>query len=572
MTGSQLPTEQPLYFENFNLTDVVTPVNAQVLGKLLNQVSYDVNKVKFLVKGFTKGFSISYKGPKDIQRYAPNLKIRIGDATILWNKVMREVRDKHLAGPYLNPPFKNFIQSPIGFIPKGKDGTQCRLIFHLSYPKDGDLVNSFTPCDRCTVKYPDFSDAVRLCLKAGKSCKIAKSDMKVAFRNLGIKPKHFAWLLLKAKSPFDGLTYFFVDKCLPFGSSISCALFQAFSDAIAAMVSYRTKQDLVNYLDDYFFVALLKLMCNGQVDEFLLVCKMVNFPVSLDKTFQATTRLTFLGMLLDTELQVVCIPQDKVVRAQVLLDYLLNKKSKKMTVKMLQKLCGFLNFLCRGIVPGRAFTRRLYGALEGKSHLKMHHHFRINSEMRMDMQVWRTFLDSPTCFCRPFLDFDKTWLPEELVFYTDASRNFQLGMGGYWNQSWFCQPWNIAFMRKYQPSIQFLELYAVTAGLLIWMKNFQNKRIVVYCDNQSVMNMLNHGSSNCKYCMVLIRLVILESLIWNVSVYAQHVKSKDNGIADALSHLDWPRFYKLTENMDMDDISTLVPPQIWPMEKIWLNS
>ena len=38
--------------------------------------------------------------------------------------------------------------------------------------------------------------------------------------------------MMKAEHPTTGQTFYFVDKCLPFGHCISCALFQKFSDAL----------------------------------------------------------------------------------------------------------------------------------------------------------------------------------------------------------------------------------------------------------------------------------------------------------------------------------------------------
>ena len=246
--------------------------------------------------------------------------------------------------------------------------------------------------------------------------------MVSAFRHLGIKPSHWAWLILAARSPVDSKLYYFVEKSLPFGSSISCAHFQEFSTSIAWIVRFRTKRDLVNYLDDYLFVALLKLFCDSQIDTFLEICKSVNFPVSLEKTFWETTRLTFLGMLLDTVNQVVAIPVEKIDKAKSMLNYALSKRSGKLTLHELQRICGFLNFLCRCIVPGRAFTRRLYAATASRgARLKSHHHIRINSEMKLDMRVWQSFLDKPMAFCRPFMDFSKIWTATELQFYTDSS-------------------------------------------------------------------------------------------------------------------------------------------------------
>ena len=78
--------------------------------------------------------------------------------------------------------------------------------------------------------------------------------MKSAFRNLGIKRKHWKFLIMKATNPMDGKTYYFVDNCLPFGASISCSHFQRFSNAVKHIVQFKTKKDLVNYMDDFFFV------------------------------------------------------------------------------------------------------------------------------------------------------------------------------------------------------------------------------------------------------------------------------------------------------------------------------
>ena len=562
--------EVPLYFENFDLQNVVTPVRAQVLKNLLVESNYCPKLTEYLIKGFEGGFTLGYSGLATLQRFAPNLKLRIGSKTKLWNKVMKEVKLKRYAGPFKSVPFEHFIQSPIGLVPKGNDGKDCRLIFHLSYPKDGLSVNSQMPKEYCCVKYPDFGKAVQLCVKAGKSCKIAQSDMSAAFRQLGIKPEHWPYLILKCESPLDGKVYYFVDKALPFGSSISCSHFQAFSNAIAWVVSFRTGSDNVNYLDDYLFVALLTMMCNGQVDEFLLVCKMVNFPVNLEKTFWGTTRLTFLGLLIDTVNQVVCIPMEKVFKGRDLIENLLSKK--KVTVHQLQQICGFLNFLCRCVVPGRAFTRHLYASAAGKCEsLKSHYHVNLNSEVRSDLKVWKVFLEQPEVFCRPFIEFSKYWFADELNFYTDSSKNFLLGMGGYCDHEWFMQQWDFDFVKDKNPSIQYLELYAITAGILTWIHKFQNKRVVIFTDNTGARDVINDSSSGCKNCMVLVRLIVLGGLKRNVRIFAKYVKSADNGIADSLSRLQWHRFKNLTKGLNMNEVGTEVPSEIWPMQKIWVD-
>ena len=99
---AELMSEPPMYFENFNITDVVTPVNHVILQKLLEQAEYCRTKTKFLVKGFREGFSIGYKGPTDAARFAPNLKFQIANATVLWNKIMKKVGRKGMLGLFHN--------------------------------------------------------------------------------------------------------------------------------------------------------------------------------------------------------------------------------------------------------------------------------------------------------------------------------------------------------------------------------------------------------------------------------------------------------------------------------------
>ena len=558
-----------MYYENYDLDNVVTPVDIISLKGLLNESRYDERKTHELIDGFEHGFRLGFTGDRKVKRTAPNLRFNgVGDKIVLWNKVMKEVKAKRYAGPFKQVPFEYYIQSPIGLVPK--DGNDTRLIFHLSYPKGkGTSVNANTDKKLCSVHYPDFNDAVKLCLKTGVNCHTARSDMRSAFRQLGLSPLDWCLLVMKAQCPITGIWWFFVDKAVPFGSARSCALFQEFSNAIAHIIRYRTKHDLVNYLDDYLFVALLKLICNGQVEEFLKVCKMINFPVAMEKTFWGTTCIVFLGFLINTESQTVSVPVEKVKKALDAICEILQNKSKKVTVKRLQQVCGFLNFIGRAIIPGRAFTRRLY-AYYSNPQLKSHHHVRVSGEMRSDLTLWKSFLNHQSVFCRSFMDFGKLWHADEIDMYSDASKSAIRGFGATCNSEWLYSPWNGEFIRKYDPSIQYLELFAVTAGVLKWGHLFANKRIVLFCDNKSSRDMINATSSKCRNCMVLIRLIVLKSMIHNVRIFAKYVSSKDNYFADYLSRLQIRRFkHKAKGKFNKEPVE--IPTEIWPMEKIWLK-
>ena len=124
----------------------------------------------------------------------------------------------------------------------------------------------------------------------------------------------------------DDKWYYFIDKCLPFGASISCSIFQGFSDAIAHIMQFKTGRKPINYLDDFLFLAFLKIYCNQQIETFLEICERINFPIALEKTEWASERITFLGLLIDAMARRVCIPLEKINKAKDLMNEMLKKK------------------------------------------------------------------------------------------------------------------------------------------------------------------------------------------------------------------------------------------------------
>ena len=520
------------------------------------------------MNGFKNGFPLGYQGDKKVEMKSPNLRLSVGTHTELWNKVMSEVQKGRYAGPYKHIPFKHYIQSPIGLVPKD-GGTKTRLIFHLSYPRikssceHETSVNGNTPKHLTSVKYQDIETAVSICYQLGKGCFAGKSDMSSAFRHLGMRKKDWKYLVMKAKSPKDGKVYYFVDKCMPFGAAISCSHFQRFSNAVSHLVKFATKRENVNYLDDFLFLALLARHCNVDIQAFLDICSLIKFPIALEKTFWATTRLVFLGILIDTQNQLLLLPSDKINKALDILREVLERKNKKVKRKELERICGLLNFFSKCVIPGRAFTRRLYSY---GSSLKPHHHIYMNKEIKNDLKMWVEFLQHPAAFARPFHHF--TGKSREVHFFTDASRNHRLGCGGICGKSWFFARWPTGFVEQKQPSIAFLELVGVAIGIVNWIHRFKDQHVTIFCDNQSVIHMVNNTTSGCKNCMTLIRLITLKAMIHNVVITAKYVRSKDNLLSDKLSRMQIKQFKKLTKG-SYNTKPDRLPSEIWPITKLW---
>ena len=99
------------------MENLQTPVNVEVLDKLLEISNFDKNKRLFLTKGFREGFDLGYKGEENVKMTARNLKLNIGSQEELWSKVLKEVELGRYAGPFKEIPFDAYIQSPIGLVP-----------------------------------------------------------------------------------------------------------------------------------------------------------------------------------------------------------------------------------------------------------------------------------------------------------------------------------------------------------------------------------------------------------------------------------------------------------------------
>ena len=97
-----------------------------------------------------------------------------------------------------------------------------------------------------------------------------------------------------------------------------------------------------------------------------------------------------------------------------------------------------------------------------------------------------------------------------------------------------------------------------------------NRRICIFCDNESVVRMLNDNTSGCRNCMVLIRMIVLEGLTWNARIFAKHVQTRFNGLADALSRFQMHRFYSLAakQKKNFNEQPCVIPEALLPMEKI----
>ena len=152
---------------------------------------------------------MQYSGPH--RPFEINLKEIVGEkAVVTKDKIYKEIKLGRIARPFHFPPFPTIRISPISVILK-RSSSEYRQIHNLSFPEHGS-VNDFIDKELCSVKYSTIDDAIKMIHKLGKNAKLAKCDIKSAFRLLRLSPGDFDLMGFKFENQF------FFDKCLP----ISC--------------------------------------------------------------------------------------------------------------------------------------------------------------------------------------------------------------------------------------------------------------------------------------------------------------------------------------------------------------
>ena len=600
-------------FNNTNLHDIVTTIKVGPYSRYLAASNFDPVKSAELVRGFKEGFDLGYRGPQKRKNESSNIPIMVGTEEEMWSKLMKEVKSGRHAGPFKQIPYESYIQSPIGLVPKA--GNKTRLIFHLSYNfnESEKSFNHYTPPELCTVKYNDLDYTIKLCLlllernrdqrsdNNQKQCKeedllndgrfrhhlaehmattifMSKSDLMNAFKILPVLLSQRKFLIMKCRCPGTNKYMFFIEKNLPFGSSISCVKFQLFSDSLRAILEFATShyQVTCNYLDDFLFLSTDEDDCNAMVRDFINLCSEIGCPVSLDKTEWASNIMIFLEILINGVTHTLSIPENKRNKALELINWAIQRK--KVTIKFIQRLTGTLNFINRAIVPGQAFTCGMYTKLkitnENGELLKPHHHVNLNKSFIDNCEIWRIFLLNAGAreLCRPFVDLDYFASSKTLNFYSDSSHNENLGFGTVFKTSWIMEKWGPQFVQEEQPSIEFLELFALVAAILTWSHkpDLCNTRVIIFCDNQASMHMVNNLASSYSQCMKLIRILTLNNLQFNRRVFVKYIKSADNVLSDALSRGDMAHFW-CNAPSNMNKFPDQIATQIWPIHKIWFD-
>ena len=187
----------------------------------------------------------------------------------------------------------------------------------------------------------------------GQGTLLAKIDIRAAYRLIPVHPDDRPLLGIE----WEGSAY--CDAMLPFGLRSAAKIFTAVADSIEWILRRRGVVHIAHYLDDFIILGTPhSSRCADSLKIVVDTCAELGVPLALDKCEGLRTRLTFLGIELDTETWSLRLPRDKLTRIQDTLDTWRERKVCRR--KELESLVGLLHHACKVIRPGRSFLRRSY--------------------------------------------------------------------------------------------------------------------------------------------------------------------------------------------------------------------
>ena len=152
------------------------------------------------------------------------------------------------------------------------------LIHHFSFP-EGKSINSYIPQIASSIYYANIDDAIRLILRTGRGCALAKTDIKNAFWLIPVSPSDYNLLGICWRDRF------YVDRNLAMELSSSCKIFECFSSTLERIAHFRLHiPGVLHLLHDFLIVSKSLASCANDLQVFLKTCDELGIPMAPEKT------------------------------------------------------------------------------------------------------------------------------------------------------------------------------------------------------------------------------------------------------------------------------------------------
>lgn len=313
---------------------------------------------------------------------------------------------------------------------------------------------------------------------------------------------------------------------MPFGLRTSPFIFDLFAKGIHWLLIKEDWEDTLHYLDDFFAILTTQTEAEQYEVFFLQLCLELEVHIKDEKSLRAKIA-KFLGIELDSIAMEARLPPAKLKKAQDWVKKALAQRT--ISRENLQSLLGFLSFAAKVVVPGRAFLRRLFTALQ-----KFKRVYPISGEMRADLHWWASFL--------------LKWNGIQVLRHLNTRPAIRLwsdasglnGIGGFFlTESQSIPLVSQAFSKRFstkdrEKHITVKEMLAVLHALHTWLPHFAGCQLVVYGDNTGVVQGLKHSSIEGP-AMDPLRDIVIIFAIHDIVIESNWIPSKNFFLADILS-------------------------------------
>eukprot|EP00112_Aurelia_sp_Birch-Aquarium-sp1_P013521 Seg2871.1 transcript_id=Seg2871.1/GoldUCD/mRNA.D3Y31 product="Polyprotein P3" protein_id=Seg2871.1/GoldUCD/D3Y31 len=476
-----------------------------------------------LESGFDIGCSDGFPSPARRNCRSAYLKPEIID-----DYLEEELSFGSIAGLFKSSPIKNLQINRFGVIPKSTPG-KWRLITDLSYPM-GHSVNSLIPDELAEVQYKGIPDSIKKIMFVGRGALMAKFDIKRAYRLLPVSSNSRKFLGMLWRG------HYYIDLAIPFGLRSAPRIFTRFADILEHIFVHAGQVRYIqHYLDDFFIIGRPDSdECQVALTKCMALSAELGVPLAEQKTEGPTTKLSFLGFILDSVNLEILLPEQKIEKIKVELKVWYTKKSG--TKRQLLSLIGRLQHCCQAIELGRPFIRRL---IDRASKVHALDHFVALSAWEIDDIFWWEKLFKNWNGRSLFLLPDFEIQPDNIVT-SDAAGS--IGMAAIYGDAWFACKWPKGVE---QLNIAVKELIPIVLAAKIWGGggSWLRHRVLFRCDNMAVVECLKKRSCKDRHLSYLLRELSLAAILHSFTFTAVHIPGIMNREADALSRFEFQAFF-----------------------------
>ena len=426
-----------------------------------------------------------------------------------------------LVGPFRTTPFQPMMLNPLMSRPKGsQDPDKRRTIVDLSWPLDHGVNHAIDKNwyegEHCQVVLPTVDHLVQLIVKKGQGSYIFLRDLSRCYRQIKICPLSFPYTGIE----FDSQIYF--DSGLMFGLKSACHICQEITSAVAHIMIH-TGYDLLNYIDDFAGVEVDFAMAE-EADLFLAgLLEQLGLDES-EKRQSPRTWARWLGIIFDTVLKILQIPDDKIQQTLQMVDQWIHKHSA--TQRELQSIIGKIMHIAKCVKPARLFLGRMLHTLRAAPERG---YIKLDNEFKKDLWWFKKFLPH-------FNGISMMVLPDLQPKFEVLLDACLTGCGSICGKTYYHTEFPDSILHQ-QHHISRLELLNIMIACRLFCHQWSKHTVRVGCDNTSAVAILQTGRSKDLFMMACAREIWLLAAMHDFQVIPVHIPGAHMEIPDALSRI-----------------------------------